>query len=92
MQLRLALPAGAITYTEAMSTAKLWGLVVGFTLGLMALLTGLSFAFDGWLAHLLKSSGSVLETLVFVAVVAVPCFVIAATAAFMIEKPLDQTL
>ncbi len=75
-----------------MSTAKLWGLVLGFTVGLLALLTGLSFAFDGWLAHLVKSSGSVLETIVLVAVMAVPCFVTAAAAAFAIEKPLDQTL
>lgn len=75
-----------------MSSAKLWGLVGAFTVGLLAVLAGLSFAFDGWFAHLVKSSGSVLETIVLVAVVAVPCLVIAVTAAFAIEKPLDQTL
>ncbi|TLH72866.1 hypothetical protein [Mycolicibacterium phocaicum] len=75
-----------------MSTAKLWGLVSAFTLGLLVVLAGLSFAFNGWFAHLLTTSGSALETAVLVGVVAVPCFVIAATAAFAIEKPLDQTL
>lgn len=75
-----------------MSTAKLWGLTIAFTLGLLVVLAGLSFAFNGWLAHLVTTSGSVLETAVLFAVVAVPCFVIAATAVFAIEKPLDQTL
>jgi len=75
-----------------MSTAKLWGLMTLLTLGLLVVLAGLSFAFNGWFAHLLTASGSVLGTVVLVVVVAVPCFVIAATAAFAIEKPLDQTL
>lgn len=70
----------------------MWGLIIAFTLALMALLTGLSFAFNGWLAHLLVTSDSVLGSIVIVAVVAVPCFVIAATAAYAIEKPLDLTL
>lgn len=75
-----------------MSTAKLWGLTIAFTLGLLGVLVGLSFAFNGWFSHLLTTSGSVLETIVLVAVFAVPCFVVAATAAFALEKPLDQTL
>lgn len=75
-----------------MSTGKLWGLTIAITLGLLGVLAGLSFAFNGWFAHLIMTSGSVLETIVLVAVVAVPCFVIAATAAFAVEKPLDQTL
>ena len=71
-----------------MSTAKLWGLILGFTVGLLALLTGLSFAFDGWLAHLLTTSSSALETSLMLAVLTVPCFVIGATVTFALEKPL----
>lgn len=75
---------------ETMSATKLWALIIGITAGLMAVLTGLSFAFDGWLAHLLVTSGSVVEASVILAVLAMPALVIGATLAFAIEKPLGS--